>query len=388
MCILAVSCTFPAYGTKLDISDAKSKATSLQEEKKRVENTLKNLEGLKKDMTIYVKELDASLLEVEKELSSLNEQIRDKELEIERTRDALAEAKLVEEQQYDAMKLRIQYMYEMSTTSFIELLFQAKDMSQLLNRAEYISSIMSYDKKKMDDYRSTKENIADREAELETDHDELTGLKAFTEAKQASIGELLRAKSQEISKYETQISSAEGQLSEYERDIRAQEDKIKKIEAEIKRKEEEAKKAAEAAGMKYNTTSIGNIKFIWPCPSSRRITSVFGNRVSPTAGASSNHQGIDIGAATGSSIIAAAEGEVIISTYSYSAGNYITINHGGGVYTTYMHASELLVSEGDKVLQGQEIAKVGATGVATGPNLHFGIRVNGTYVNPAGYVSP
>ena len=105
-------------------------------------------------------------------------------------------------------------------------------------------------------------------------------------------------------------------------------------------------------------------------------------------GASSNHQGVDIGAPTGSNIIAAASGEVIISTYSYSAGNYIMISHGGGVYTVYMHCSQLLASAGDQVKQGQVIAKVGSTGYSTGSHLHFGIRTGGKYVNPLNYVSP
>ena len=81
-------------------------------------------------------------------------------------------------------------------------------------------------------------------------------------------------------------------------------------------------------------------------------------------------------------------GTVVISTYSYSAGNYIMINHGGGVYTVYMHCSQLLALEGQSVMQGQTIAKVGSTGYSTGPHLHFGIRANGQYINPVGYVSP
>ena len=186
----------------------------------------------------------------------------------------------------------------------------------------------------------------------------------------------------------SQIGTKTAQVEAYEKDIKAQEDKIKQIEAEIKRQEEEARKKAEAAGQKYNTVSIGNIKFIWPCPSSSRVTSAFGGRESPTEGASSNHQGMDIGAPTGSNIIAAADGTVTISTYSYSAGNYIMLNHGGGVSTVYMHCSQLLVSAGDTVKQGQVIAKVGSTGYSTGPHLHFGVRLNGSYVNPAKYVSP
>ena len=198
----------------------------------------------------------------------------------------------------------------------------------------------------------------------------------------------MNEKTAELNSYNSKIAASAGSLLELEKDIAAQEDKIKAIEAEIRRKEEEAKKAALAAGQKYNTVSIGNINFIWPCPSSSRITSSFGDRESPTEGASSSHQGVDIGASTGSSILAAASGTVTISTYSYSAGNYIMINHGGGVSTVYMHCSELLVSAGQEVTQGQVIAKVGSTGYSTGPHLHFGIRVNGSYVNPINYVSP
>ena len=149
----------------------------------------------------------------------------------------------------------------------------------------------------------------------------------------------MNEKTAELNSYNSKIAASAGSLSELEKDIAAQEDKIKAIEAEIRRKEEEAKKAALAAGQKYNTVSIGNINFIWPCPSSSRITSSFGDRESPTEGASSSHQGVDIGASTGSSILAAASGTVTISTYSYSAGNYIMINHGGGVSTVYMHLS-------------------------------------------------
>ena len=294
----------------------------------------------------------------------------------------------MENSQYESMKLRIRYMYERGETSFLNMLMESRNISDMLNRAEYISQISSYDRQKLTEYAEEKERIADQEAKLEEERGQLLSLQEATEAKQASVEKLMEEKTAELANYEGQIASAEGQLSDYEKDIQAQEDKIKAIEAEIRKKEEEAKKQAEAAGQTYTPVNLGNISFIWPCPSSSRITSQFGDRSAPTEGASTDHKGIDIGASTGSDIVAAASGTVIISTYSVSAGNYIMIDHGGGVFTVYMHCSQLLASVGDKVSQGQVIAKVGSTGYSTGPHLHFGIRSGGAYVNPLKYVSP
>ncbi len=385
---LSVTSAAPAYATRQEVEDAKKKAGSLEQEKKKVEETLRGLEGLKNDAAAYVRELDASLGSLNEELEVLDGQIAGKEQEISDTQTKLEEAREVEKEQYASMKLRIKYTYERGQTSYIDLLLQSSDMAQLLNRAEYIRKIYEYDKKKLDEYAETKALIASEEAALQEEHAQLVALQEQTEAKQQSVETLLAQKSRELKNFESQIDAAQGQISAYERDIKAQEDKVAQLEAEIKRREEEARKAAEAAGKKYNTVSLGNISFIWPCPASGRITSGYGGRSSPTEGASTNHKGIDIGASTGSAIVAAASGTVVISTYSYSAGNYIMINHGGGVYTVYMHCSQLLASEGQEVGQGETIAKVGSTGYSTGPHLHFGIRSGGQYVDPTNYVSP
>ena len=385
---LVLCLAFQAWAAVDSLDEAKKKKTSLEEEKKKTEAVLKNLESLKNDAAAYVKTLDANLESLNDELSRLDTEIAEKEGEISNTQEELSEAKQVEKKQYESMKLRIKYMYEKGDSSYVDLLMQAKSLSELLNRAEYIGKISAYDRQMLNEYAAVKEEIAEKEKSLEAERAALLSLQEETEARQASVEQLLSAKQAELKKYESQINAAEGQLSEYEKDIKAQEDSIKAIEAEIKRKEEEAKKKAEASGQTYKTKNLGDISFTWPCPSSSRITSNFGSRSSPTEGASSDHKGIDIGASTGSNIVAAADGEVVVSTYSYSAGNYVMINHGGGVYTVYMHASKLLVSVGDSVKKGQTIAKVGSTGYSTGPHLHFGIRVNGTYVNPRQYVSP
>lgn len=386
--LLLLCLSFPAYGTKKELEAEKDKVSAMEEEKKKVEDTLKSLEGQKADTENYVRQLDQEMEVISGQLEELSGRISDKEAEIAVTQEELEKAREVEAGQYEAMKLRIKYMYEKGDATFIDLLLEAKSISQLLNRAEYVAQISKYDRKMLDEYAATRQTIAGHEESLKTEREELLGLQDETQAKQSSVEQLLAAKEEQLKAYEAQIDLAQNQINAYDQDLAAQEAKIRQIEERIRKEEEEARKKAESAGTSYTTKSPGNTKFIWPCPSSSRITSAFGGRESPTAGASSNHQGIDIGASTGSSIVAAADGVVTIATYSSSAGNYVMISHGGGISTVYMHCSSLNVTEGQSVSQGQVIAKVGSTGYSTGPHLHFGVRVNGSYVNPSGYVSP
>ena len=365
----------------------------MEEEKKKVESTLKELEGKKSDTAAYVKALDRNLSALAGERTKLEGDISQKEEQIEEAKVELETAKITENRQYEDMKLRIQYMYENGQTGLLESMMQSESIAELLNRAEYASQITSYDRKMLEEYRKTRQEVALKEEALKTEHQELLTLQDSTKAKQSSVKTLMASKEAELASYETKIASAQGEIDQYNADIKAQEEHMARVEAEIRRKEEEARKAEEAKKNQSSaggdsTVKKGNTNFIWPCPASGRISSAFGDRSSPTEGASTNHKGIDIPAPSGSSIVAAADGKVVISTYSYSAGNYIMIDHGGGLTTVYMHCSQLLVKEGETVKQGQTIAKVGSTGYSTGPHLHFGVRSGGSYVNPSGYVSP
>lgn len=256
-CMLAV---FPAFATKSSLDTAKQKKTAIEQEKKRAEATLKNLEALKGDAVRYVAELDVTLEALGEELSKLSDDIEAKETEIEQTKSELAEAEIAAEEQYASMKLRIKYMYEKGDSSYVDLLLEARSLSELMNKAEYISKISEYDREKLDEYEATREQIAQAKMVLETEHEELLGLQEQTEAKQSSVEELMAAKQAEIKSVESKISAAENEVSEYAKDLKAQEDSIKAIEAELKRKEEEAKKKAETSGTTYKTQSIGNIK--------------------------------------------------------------------------------------------------------------------------------
>lgn len=396
---LTLGTVFSSYATSKAIEDAKKKVSSMEEEKKKVESTLKELEGKKSDTAAYVKELDRNLSALAGELTKLEGDISQKEEQIEEAKVELETAKITENRQYEDMKLRIQYMYENGQTGLLESMMQSESIAELLNRAEYASQITSYDRKMLEEYRKTRQEVALKEEALKTEHQELLTLQDSTKAKQSSVKTLMAFKEAELASYETKIASAQGEIDQYNSDIKAQEEHMARVEAEIRRKEEEARKAEEARRAEEakknqssaggdSTVKKGNTNFIWPCPASGRISSAFGDRSSPTEGASTNHKGIDIPAPSGSSIVAAADGKVVISTYSYSAGNYIMIDHGGGLTTVYMHCSQLLVKEGETVKQGQTIAKVGSTGYSTGPHLHFGVRSGGSYVNPSGYVSP
>jgi len=386
--ILGGAAVFSAYAANVEMEDAKKHVSALEEEKKQVEDTLNQLESLKADTAVYVKALDGNLAKLSDELKQLEQRIGEKENQIERTQAQLEKAREAEAQQYSAMKLRIKYMYENGQTSFVEMMMDSGSISELLNRGEYVSRIAEYDRRKLREYGEIKDEVAAKEQALNEEHESLLALQDTTRAKQQSVKRLMVSKQEELAAVQSRIATAQNELDQYTADIKAQEEQMKRIEAEMKRREEEARKKAEEAGKTYTVSNLGNISFKWPCPSSSRITSNFGDRESPTEGASANHKGMDIGAGTGADIIAAAAGQVVISTYSYSAGNYIMIDHGGGVSTVYMHCSQLLVSEGANVTQGQVIAKVGSTGYSTGPHLHFGIRSGGNYVDPRNYVSP
>ena len=277
------------------------------------------------------------------------------------------------------MKTRIRYMYENSQTTYLEQLLESNSVAEFLNTAEYIAEIQKYDRQKLDEYTENIEYITVAKEQLEQDYADLENMKANVESQKQSVAALMSQKETELAGITSNISDAQEDAKYFEAEIQAQNELI----AEIKRIEA-AKAAAEGKEVADNPYTGG--AFTWPCPSSTRVTSDYGTRVSPTSGASSNHKGIDIGASAGAAIVAAANGTVKAANYSSAAGNYVMIDHGGGLYTVYMHASALLVSPGQTVSAGQTIAQVGSTGISTGNHLHFGVSLNGSYVSPWSYL--
>lgn len=358
------------------LKDAQDEKAALEKELAAAQETIKDLKESKGSVEEKVSELNRQLISISARITELENQLTEKSEDIADAQEELEAAKEQEEKQYEDMKVRIQFMYENGQSSYVEALISSRDVSELLNAAEYISQIQSYDRQKLTEYEETVQTITDLEAQLEQEYEDLETLKATVESDKATVASMMRQKESELAGIVDNIADAQSEADYYAAEIQAQEELI----AAIKRAE--AEKAA--AGVVDNPYTGG--AFTWPCPSSTRITSNYGPRTSPTGGASSNHQGIDIGASYGADIVAAADGTVKAASYSSAAGNYVMIDHGGGLYTVYMHASSLVVSPGQTVSAGQVIAKVGSTGISTGNHLHFGVSLNGSYVSPWSYL--
>ena len=378
-----------------NIAENKQKIEQIKKEQSQLKSRLSELSTLKSDVAKYIKELDSELKALSEKMSALEGDIENTKAAIEDAKVRLSEAKEQEAEQLVSMKQRIKYTYESGGGSFFETVFSGGSIADILNKVEYVQKVSEYDREKLQEFTELREQIETAEEELNETLNLLTEQQQALKEDKAALEEASAKKNAELKAYESRISDANAQITELNVDVKklnqaiaAEESAIRKAEELARKKEEEAKKAAEEKGETYVPKTIGTISFIWPCPSSSRITSKFGDRESPTAGASTNHKGIDIGASSGSNILAAASGTVTIATYSNSAGNYVMLSHGGGVCTVYMHMKAMNVSVGQEVKQGDVIGYVGSTGYSTGPHLHFGIRVDGNYVNPVNYVSP
>lgn len=367
--------TEDAASTK-SLQEAQDEKAQLEKALKEAQSTIEDLKDSKGDIESKVTELNQQLIDISARITDLENQLTAKSEDIQETKDELAGAQEREAQQYADMKVRIQFMYENGQTSYLEALLSSRNISEFLNSADYIAQIQNYDRQKLTEYQDTVESIVNLEAQLEQEYTDLEALKSTVESNKATVAAMMRQKESELADISGDIEDAQSDADYYAAEIQAQEELI----AAIKRAE--AEKAA--AGVEEHPYTGG--AFRWPCPSSTRVTSDYGTRVSPMSGASSNHKGIDIGASAGADIIAAADGTVTAASYSSAAGNYVMIDHGGGLYTVYMHASSLLVSPGQTVSAGDVIAKVGSTGISTGSHLHFGVSLNGSYVSPWSYL--
>lgn len=378
-CAVALSAV-PVSATS--IQDAQENRDEAEENKDDAQNVLDDLEERQNTLINEVAELDQQVSDIQSQITTKEEEEATLNTEIDDTKKKLAAAQVEEDNQYAAMMKRIQYLYENGEVEYIDTLMSSASFSDMLNKSEYVEQISSYDQKQLNALIQTRQDIQDYETTLEKDLKEVESVKADLQTQKSNLDTVISEKNTKISEYSTDIEAQEALVKKYEEEMEKAEAQI----AEYQRiaAQQSSSGNGSSSSPQYYTPSGGS--FMWPATQGSSISSYFGPRTSPTAGASSNHKGIDIPCPTGSDIVASAAGTVVISQYSSSAGYYIMIDHGNGISTVYMHNSQLLVSVGQTVEQGQVIAKAGSTGYSTGSHCHFGILVNGTYVNPLDYL--
>ena len=391
----ATGTAFAAPESADSLDDAINKGTDAlsdaQDEKKQLQSNLSAAQAMKKELetaktalTGDVVELDSQMSEVSNDLLEVQNLLDTKEAELEKTTKELAQAKIDVEKQYEDMKLRIKFMYENGTMSYIQILLSSGSFSELLNKAEYIEQVSEYDRNMLQTYQDNRDKITRLEKDLKDQKEVLEQVKGDVEAKQTEMAGLISDKQTEIEGYESDIQNKEEAIKEYEAMIAEQDSTIKALEASVAA----AKAKRTQMTVSDNSTNAadqphyGGGAFVWPAPSYTRISDDYGYRTHPILGIQKFHSGVDMAAPSGSSILAAADGTVVAATYNATMGNYVMIDHGNGLYTIYMHASALYVSSGQSVSAGSTIAAVGSTGRSTGAHLHFSVRQNGSYVSP------
>ena len=398
-----------------------------------IRNQINELKDQQEELQTMMEDLQNQYQENESEIANINEQINAFSLLIADKQDELDQATERVEALNDKYRERIRTMEEEGSLSYWAVLFQANSFSDLLDRLNMIEEIAAADRRRLQEMNRASRELEEAQKALQVEKDDLEDTKAELDAAyeeldakkeeaQALIAELV-ARAAELEalygEYENLDNELDEEIARKEQEYNeakfeewlaymatyttAPPETTKPTEAETEpadtgsnqepTQETEATQPTQPAGEEEDNSGNGgnnnNVSsgatWLVPC-SYRKLTSPFGEREAPTAGASSYHKGVDLAGPEGTPIYASRGGTVTIASYSNSGGFYVTINHGDGYSSSYLHMTGYTVSAGQRVSAGQLIGYMGSTGISTGSHLHFSIYYQGTAVNPAHYV--
>lgn len=282
------------------------------------------------------------------------------------------DAKIRQAEEIEAFEEMLRMSYKYGDNTYFDIIFGSQDMLDFLSRVDMISYHAQAENNILNSLATTITSLETLESQYTASQEALESYGTAQELLGADL-ELKRSEAETMkTEYQNSLDINTQLLSDKETELDA-------MEAEIKRRYEEER------ANNVNQQYIGGA-FVHPCPTRRRISSEFEVRVSPISGKIESHNGIDMAANAGEPIYAAASGTVIDSRYSSSWGNVVQIDHGGGIVTLYAHCTTRLVTKGQVVNAGQQIATVGTTGWSTGNHLHFTVYKNGVAVNPREYL--
>ena len=377
-----------------DLDDAKEEKEKAEEKKKEAEEKLEGLNKSADETTSDIEELDNQIGACRTKIQGLNDKKNEIQAQLAVTEMKLQNAYIMEKNQYESMKKRMQYAYENGDIDYIQALIEIENFDGFVNQSEYVEQVSIFDQEQLNKLMAIKQEIATGEEEMQKKLKDIKEIKAENEAEQEELKGLQDEKKEKLKEYESQISETNDLIYDLDADIEAKTSEIAALQAEVEKKRQEVAEARAKAAESGDDTYIPEIKgdgtiCCWPCPSCHDISSHYGPRyVEGCPEASTFHNAIDISGDYGAEIVAAGDGYVSQIEYNDIRGKYIIVDHGNGLCTLYQHMSGYAVSVGDNVSAGQVIGYVGETGIGTGPHLHFEVWENFNPVNPELYIQP
>ncbi len=353
------------------------------QQQQKLQQELKSLQGQIGQLRSQLRQKKHEERRVRRDLATLDAQIDAITRRLRDTRDRLARAR--KEQRQLAKRLailterlqrrqalliqRLRAAYKHRTISYLNVLLGASSMRELTSRGYVLRQIVKTDRALLDAVRADQQAVAKAKARMDALVAEIAGLERDLRAQASELQRAHQEKRETLRQIASERALYERQLAELEAESQAIARRLRAL--------------METPAGRARANQRWSGRFIRPVNGT--ITSRYGMRVHPIFKVRRMHNGIDFSAPHGTPIAAADSGVVVEARYIRGYGNTVIIDHGGGVATLYAHCSAILVSEGQTVQRGQIIARVGSTGYATGPHLHFEVRINGDPVNPAGY---
>lgn len=357
-------------GTK-SINDLKGNLRSIKQQKSHVVKQLQKTKGQVRKVKGDLAEVDNRLDQVQTALEQTTDKLQDGKREQKSLSERLIIATRELAETKEKVRQRLRWMYVHGEESHLALLVGSKSTGELATWKDLMERISSKDRQVFSDYRQLRDEVQNKKKRQDR---LVTEIKGLVDTQKRQEGQLTNVRAEKVEVL-TDLRQTQSELQKVIRQLEADEAAIgNQIEAYLR---------AQRAGGKPLTPAPKG-RFSRPC--SGPITSGFGSRFHPILKIRRLHAGLDFGSPSGAPIWAANSGVVIAAQKMRGYGNVVIIDHGGGFTTTYGHCSRLFVRSGQKVDRGQRIASVGSTGLATGPHLHFEIRINGKPVNPAKYL--
>ncbi|WP_326908167.1 murein hydrolase activator EnvC family protein [Sedimentibacter sp. MB31-C6] len=364
LCLIMVLSIFP-LGVGGSIADLQQKQKQLESQIQEYRKQADALKNEKKNIEAEINALDYELNALSLEVDACNLQKQEINMKIAETEQEIKKLNNEIEENNEALEERLRVMYKQGTAGYLEVILHSENLIDALTRIDMVQLIIQSDVELLKEIEEQKLEVEDLNLSLETERLELTAVINNLNEKKDQVLVASRSKV-------TYMRSLEDNIAEIQRQEAEMEAQSQQIERDIIA----AQRAVEYAGG----------EMAWPVPGQYRITSHFGGRADPITGVWSSHGGTDIAAPYGTPIVAANSGVVLIAGWNNSYGNYVVIDHGGGISTLYGHSSKLLVSSGQAVVRGETIALIGSTGYSTGNHLHFEVRINGVRTQPMDYL--